>query len=150
MVKFPVQDIFRFSGCPFWGGSFFFVATEMLPGQTTGMCICGTSSRYCGPDLRVMCWTLVTRQPTWVFPKIWVPQNGWFIMEKSLKWMIWGYPYFWKHPHKPTIDQSNQAMFLRKQSTFRTCFHITRPPWVTHCFSSFFRGYNPYVWGLKP
>ena len=26
------------------------------------------------------------------FPKIGVPQNGWFIMENSLKWMIWGYP----------------------------------------------------------
>ena len=26
-----------------------------------------------------------------------VPQNGWFLME--LKWMIWGYPYFRKHPY---------------------------------------------------
>ena len=38
---------------------------------------------------------------SWVFPKIMVPQNGWFIMEKTpLKWMIWGYPYFWKHPFR--------------------------------------------------
>ena len=37
--------------------------------------------------------------PTWVFPKIGVPQNGWFISWKTLlKWMIWGYHYFWKHP----------------------------------------------------
>ena len=38
----------------------------------------------------------------WVFPKIGVPQNGWFIMENPktlLKWMIWGYPYFRKHPY---------------------------------------------------
>jgi len=35
----------------------------------------------------------------WVFPKIGVPRNGWFIMETLLlEWMIWGYPYFWKHP----------------------------------------------------
>ena len=34
----------------------------------------------------------------WVFPKIGVPQNGWCIMETLLKWMIWGHPYFWKHP----------------------------------------------------
>ena len=34
----------------------------------------------------------------WVFPKIEAPQNGWFIMETLLKWMIWGYHYFRKHP----------------------------------------------------
>ncbi len=34
-----------------------------------------------------------------VFPKIGVPKNGWFISWKTLlKWMFWGYPYFWKHP----------------------------------------------------
>jgi len=35
----------------------------------------------------------------WVFPRIGVPQNGWFMMEILLKWMIWGYHYFWKHPY---------------------------------------------------
>ena len=35
----------------------------------------------------------------WVLPKIGVPQNGWFIMENPIKWMIWGYhSFFWKHP----------------------------------------------------
>ena len=35
-----------------------------------------------------------------MFPKIGVPQNGWFIMETLWKWMIWGFsPYFWKHPY---------------------------------------------------
>ena len=33
----------------------------------------------------------------WVFPKLGIPQNGWF-MKPLLKWMIWGYPYFWKDP----------------------------------------------------
>ena len=33
----------------------------------------------------------------WMFPKIGVPQNGWFIRKTLLKWMIWGYPLFWKH-----------------------------------------------------
>ncbi len=35
-------------------------------------------------------------------PKIGVPPNGWFTMQNwktLLKWMIWGYPYFWKHPY---------------------------------------------------
>ena len=41
------------------------------------------------------------RHPKWMFPRIGVPQNGWFIMENPfLKWMIWGvFPYFWKHPN---------------------------------------------------
>ena len=34
----------------------------------------------------------------WGFPKIGIPQNGWFVMENPIKWMTWGYPYFWKHP----------------------------------------------------
>ena len=34
--------------------------------------------------------------------KIGIPQNGWFIMENPMsKWMVWGYPYFWKHPYLP-------------------------------------------------
>ena len=36
----------------------------------------------------------------WMFPKIGVPQNRWFIKWKTLvKLMIWGYHYFWKHPY---------------------------------------------------
>ena len=33
----------------------------------------------------------------WVFPKIGVPQNGWFMMENLIKMDDLGYPYFWKH-----------------------------------------------------
>jgi len=43
----------------------------------------------------------------WVFPKIVVPQNGWFIRENPIKMMIWGYPYFWKHPHIVSILPSD-------------------------------------------
>ena len=32
--------------------------------------------------------------------KIGVPQNGWFIAENPIKWMIWGYHDFWKHPYR--------------------------------------------------
>jgi len=42
---------------------------------------------------------------SWVFPKIGVPQNGWFIVENSLKWMIWGYHYFRKRPHVVSRSQ---------------------------------------------
>jgi len=34
----------------------------------------------------------------WVFPKIGVPQIGWFIMEKPIKWMIWRYQKFSETP----------------------------------------------------
>ncbi len=56
----------------------------------------------------------------WVFPKIEVPENGWFIRGKTLlKWMIWGYHYFWKHPygnillifHDPLLCQSRCLKF---------------------------------------
>ena len=33
------------------------------------------------------------------FPKMVLPQNGWFLWKTWLKWMIWGYHYFRKHPY---------------------------------------------------
>ena len=56
----------------------------------------------------------------WVFPKILVPQNGWFIMWKTpLKWMIWGaHPYFWKHPY---VCINSTPICL---GYFRPCFEV--------------------------
>ena len=36
----------------------------------------------------------------WVFPKIGVPKIDVFWGETLLDWMIWWYPYFWKHPYQ--------------------------------------------------
>ena len=38
------------------------------------------------------------QQEIWVFPKIKLPQNGWFIWKTLFKWMIWGYHHSRKHP----------------------------------------------------
>ena len=47
----------------------------------------------------------------WVFPKIGVPQNGWWTYWKTLlKWMIWGYPYFRKNPTRPSGYNSWQSV----------------------------------------
>ncbi len=44
----------------------------------------------------------------WVFPKIGVPQNGWFIMEHPIKIHDLRYPYFWKHPLLGALEITTQ------------------------------------------
>ena len=50
------------------------------------------------------------------------PENGWFIIWKTLlKWMIWGYHYFWKHPYDGLTTVHGVLMifyvFISKQPT---------------------------------
>ena len=45
----------------------------------------------------------------WVFPKIMVPQNGWFIRENPMnKWMIW-VPLFLETPIPPYMDPMGKS-----------------------------------------
>ena len=54
-----------------------------------------------------------------MFPKIVVPQNGWFIMVPTLlKWMIWGaHPYFWFNTHIPSVPPCNSEGGFQPIST---------------------------------
>ncbi len=47
----------------------------------------------------------------WVFPKIGGKPPKWMvkIMETLLKWMIWGYHYFWKHLYVGLNNQTHRA-----------------------------------------
>ena len=44
----------------------------------------------------------------WMFPKIGVPPKMDGLLWKTrLKWMIWGYPYFWNHPYDDWLLSSS-------------------------------------------
>ena len=64
-----------------------------------------------------------------VFPKIGIPQNGWFTWKTRLKWMIWGYHYFRKHPIYRVLLQFC-GVSPNKKKTSRFCKPKRR------CFSS--------------
>ena len=50
-------------------------------------------------------WIILFQPLIWVFPKIGVPQNGWFIMENHIKsgWFGGKTHYFRKHPFSGTL-----------------------------------------------
>ena len=61
----------------------------------------------------------------WVFPKIGVPQNGWFVMENPIKMDDLGvFPYFWKHPNLPSWPDFCWSVFGDKKSQFIN--HVTQ------------------------
>ena len=49
-------------------------------------------------DLQKLPQTLLKRVIIWVFPKIGVPQNGWFVMETPIKMDDLGVPLFSETP----------------------------------------------------
>ncbi len=59
----------------------------------------------------------------WVFPKIMVPQNGWFIRENPIKMDDLGYPYFWKHPFCCCQNVKSIQMLNSKATWFAELIH---------------------------
>ena len=60
-----------------------------------------------------------------VFPKIRVPQNGWFTTENRMnKWMFRVYPYFWFNTHLGTPpDHRSRLPCFSKSSNSEASFH---------------------------
>ena len=69
---------------------------ETLGKDTLGKCSAKTHTLTCVDMYQIM--YIYTPIPTWVFPKIEVPQNGWFIMDKMIKMDDLGVPSFKETP----------------------------------------------------
>ena len=48
----------------------------------------------------------------WVFPKIVIPQNGWFIMEIPIEMDDLGVPLFSKHPYAPYVSRKRNLRHI--------------------------------------
>ena len=79
-----------------------------LPHLPVCSCIFGNQrSSWSLPDILANCLRGNSQQVPnfpniWVFPRIGVPQMDGLYWKTLLKWMIWGYHYFRKHPYKGT------------------------------------------------
>ena len=101
--------------------------------------VCGIALAFHGWDLVLFEVGLAMKTATgwqvenkfiWVFPKIVVPQNGWFIMENSINMDDLGYHYFRKHPYIPGDSPASLEVTVSTFESF-TFSHLKRVTAVT-------------------
>ena len=69
-------------------------------------------------------WIIQTTYGCWTKNRGKTPQNGWFIWKTLLKWMIWGYPYFWKHSYEQTHEHLQQTIDRSRISIQKTYYEM--------------------------
>ena len=91
--------------------------------------------------------TMLWRLVLYRFPKIGVPQNGWFRMENPFKMDDLGYHYFWKHPYAFNVDVSwicTKKSYSAKNGSCPTYFPLLV---FTHSTSSEKQNMHQHQWG---
>ena len=72
-------------------------------------------------------------------------------MENSLKWMIWGYPYFRKHPYRELYSYKNTT--TSKSPIDQGSSHLAMKEFVTTIYKPFieaiWEGESPHLGGRK-
>ena len=83
----------------------------------------------------VLTTTFPNKKHIWVFPKIGVPQNGWFLMENPIKMDDLGVPLFLETPI--SVNAKIPQREISKGSLLRPSLHFPMNLWSISCRHNF-------------